>query len=515
MSNLSSLRNVSKLVGSVSALALLGSGWTTGCGGSEPSSGGTGGSDSSNGGSSATTGGTRAGAAGSKTEAGATASGGASSKGGTSNQGGAAKGGSSSGGRLDSQGGSSGVGGGANNCGTTCASPNAGACSAPQVRITEVDVGSTVLNSASETELKPLVLAAMPGGGSRLAWMGNDKAVHIAQLDCDDKLVGAAFSVPAHDFQDIAADAEGGVVMLTRDAKGGGTLNCGNPSNLCDGGPNPAVPCYDMFMVRFDCTGKEQWATLLTTATADLPPYSTGKSGATAHMIWWYQHHGRIAHDGSNYAAYFCDAISVSEGGCINIHQGDRMQVVGPTGSKLSGHDSFEVGCSHSGFTRIVWDPSTNHFVMACKTDNDNRIAMPNPYRTVYPISLDNSYVGDLVLAKGGGYWLTVSNGGSIHLLHFSTGQADKDITLASANYPHLAAYGPNNLLASWGSGSSLVAQVRDAATGAEVSPQTPISVSGNPYTSFESYPDGSVAYAAPGTSSTKIKIARVLPCGG
>ena len=70
-------------------------------------------------------------------------------------------------------------------------------------------------------------------------------------------------------------------------------------------------------------------------------------------MIWWYQHHGRIAYDGENYASYFCEAISVSEGGCINIHEGDRMQVVGPSGSVLDGHDSFQGGCSHSWNTRI------------------------------------------------------------------------------------------------------------------------------------------------------------------
>jgi hypothetical protein len=46
------------------------------------------------------------------------------------------------------------------------------------------------------------------------------------------------------------------------------------------------------------------------------------------HMIWWYQHHGRLAWDGSNFVAYFCEALSVSQNGCINIHEGDRMQVV-------------------------------------------------------------------------------------------------------------------------------------------------------------------------------------------
>ncbi len=384
-----------------------------------------------------------------------------------------------------------------------------------------MDVGSTVLSNADEVALKTIALAPMPGGGSRLAWVGSDKAVHVAQLDCEDKLVGTPFSVPAYDLGDVHADANGGALLLTRDAPGGGTLNCGVPANLCDGGPTPARACFNMFMVRFDCAGSEQWATSLTTATAALPPYSTSKTGPEVNMIWEpYQHHGRIAYDGANYAGYFGQAISVSQNGCINIHQGDRMQVVGPTGTLLTGHDSFPLGCSHSGFTRIVWDPARGRFSMVCKTDNNNRLAIPgNGLTTVLPLNLDGSYVGDIVVAKGGGSWVTVSNNGAVHLLHFSTGAADQDINLATANFPHLAAYGANNMVASWGSGSSatstLTAQVRDRQTGAQVSAQFPISVPGNPYYAFKGFPDGSAAYAAPGTSGTKIRIARVLPCSG
>jgi hypothetical protein len=37
--------------------------------------------------------------------------------------------------------------------------------------------------------------------------------------------------------------------------------------------------------------------------------------------------------------------------------------------------------------------------------------------------------------------------------------------------------------------------------------------VLGSRYQDFRAYPDGSVAYPAPGSSGTKIKILRVLPC--
>ena len=340
------------------------------CGSDEPDSndsgggsgGATGGSAASGGSSGAATGGT---GATSGTATGGTATGGAS---------GAAPGGMS------------GAGGSAGSTAGGCSSVPT-ACTAPTVRITDVTFGVDLVGNGGEGETQPipLAIAAKPNGGSRVAAMGTDGRVYVGELDCDDHLVGAPVSFPANDFQDIALDSSGGVLLLTRDAEGGGTLNCGTPSNLCDGGPEDPIPCYDMWLVRFDANGTEQWAAKLTTASASLPPYSTGPTGATVHMIWWYQHHGRLASDGKNYAAYFGVAITVQNGDCVDIHEGDRMQVV--DAKRLAGQrprTASRCGCSHSWTTRIVWDPRTCRFVMVCATDNDSRIARPPNYQTIY-----------------------------------------------------------------------------------------------------------------------------------
>jgi len=60
-----------------------------------------------------------------------------------------------------------------------------------------------------------------------------------------------------------------------------------------------------------------------------------------------------------------------------------------------------------------------------------------------------------------------------------------------------------------------MVGQVLDASTGATVGATVPIDAPSNQFQDFRDYPDGSVAYPAPGSSSTKIKIVRVLPCTG
>jgi len=439
---------------------------------------------------------------------GASANGGASTmSGGTPGAGGGAGttggGGTSAGGGVSANGGAS-VGGTTNTCGRPV-----GACTAPMVKVSDVSVGVPVTGYGREgdTDPLPLAIAALPSGGSRVAWLGTDKKVYVGELDCDDKLVGTPFSFPGIDLQDIYADASGGVVLLTRDATNGGTDNCGD-GMLCGGTSNP---CREMFLVRFDNNGNVVWETQVTNLSSSLAGYQNG-----ARFIWWYQHHGRIAFDGTNYASYFGVAITVNNNACVDIHEGDRMQVVSPTGMLLMGHDSFAVGCSHSWTTRIVWDPRTSHFVMVCATDNNCRIARPNPYRTIATGTCDDTlFGGDLVLSTNPGYWTAWSQGGTVRLQHFTDSGPDTAVDNAGMSmHPHLVSYGMNNMLVSWGTGTSITAQVRDAgANAATIGSTFTIAVNDHNYVAFKAYSDGSVAYPASGANNTSIKVARVMPC--
>lgn len=393
----------------------------------------------------------------------------------------------------------------------------------PQLRITEIDVGATVVVNEDDAALKMLSLSPIPSGGTRVAWMSSDANVHVTNLDCDDHVVDG-FTIPGNDYGDIYADDKGGVLLVSRDAQGGGTLNCGAPSNLCGTPPSPPIPCYDMYMVRFD--GKaETWATKLTTTSSTLPPYSTGPTGPQTYFIWWYAHHGRLAFDGTNFAAYYGAATSVSQmcttGGntAINIHQGDEMRVVSPTGSMLQGHDGFTWGCSHSDFEKILWDQAAGRFEMICRSDAYPHVGLNvNAMNLISPISASMSAVSNLVLSSmPNNYWVLVNDSGTLHLLRFtSAGGTGADIMLGSGDKPHLVKYG-SHLFGAWkpASGDNMVGQVFDAGTGAAIGSQITIDVPSNQFQDFRDYSDGTAAYAAPGTSATKIKIVRVLPCTG
>ncbi|WP_239162463.1 hypothetical protein [Paractinoplanes rishiriensis] len=372
---------------------------------------------------------------------------------------------------------------------------------APATKVTQVNVGTSVKGYGGEgdTEALPMAIAATPNGGSWLAWLGTNGKVYLGKLGCDDKLVGKPTSFTGIDLQDVAADANGGVLLLTR--KG----NCGD-GPLCGGSSSP---CNTMHMVRFDNSGKLVWERQVTNLSSSRAGYDDG-----ARFVWWYQHHGRLAYDGSNYAAYFGVAITVRNGNCVDIHQGDRMQVVSKSGKLVSGKNSFEVGCSHAWTSRIVWDPKAKKFTMVCATDNNCRIAQPSPYRTVAASTCDGTlFGGDLVLAKSSGYWTAWSQGGKVRLSNFSgSSAAKKTVTTASSSqHPHLVRYGTGKMLLAWQSGSSMKAQVYDAGTGSTVGKSFTIAAKDHAYQAFKSYSDGSVAYPAAGSSGSTIKIARVL----
>jgi hypothetical protein len=428
--------------------------------------------------------------------------------------------------------------------------PADGGTCMPTVRVVTIDVGGTVVANEFAVGLMPLVISPIPSGGSRLAWMDGSSMVHVTRLDASDQVTGTPLALPAHDFADLYADNAGGVLLLTRDALGAGNNNCGTLTNLCGSNLPTMAACYDMYMVRFD-GNTQTWAVKLTDSSLSLPPYSTSPTGPGSTFIWSpYEHHGRIAFDGANYAGYFAVARSGAatctngggtSGDGINIYQGDRMTLVGADGSIQTG--GFNSGCSNSSYERVVWDPSpaVRRFIPVCRSESSKRIALA-PSTTIYNVDPYYANVGNLVTSAGG-YWLTTSNirpgqpsGGDgfadIHLLRFNgKGTLDTDLVIANdptlnVRAPHLAPYGSNRMLAAWETSTStgdfaasdrnrkLYVQARNTSTGNAEGPVVNVpGVVGNRFQDFRGFPDGSVAYAAPGTTSTTVKIVRVLPC--
>jgi hypothetical protein len=349
---------------------------------------------------------------------------------------------------------------------------------------------------------------------------------------------------------------------VTRDAQGGGTLNCGNIMNLCGNAASypSTYACYDMYMVRFDGSA-ETWATKLTDSSATRPPYAASPTDANrTTFIWsWYGHHGRIAFDGARYAGYYGASLSgssqtLTRANCaqadstlmvgIDIHQGDQMRVVDQNGMLQMG--GFDWGCSHSYYERLLYDATAKKFVPICETDANNQLLIAPPSysggKPIYAIDMQReignySNIGNLVSGTQGGYWVSVSKTrpntsglADVHLLHFTAGAPDQDLVISNDAMQnnrsnHLAKYGSARLLAAWETASApndfnprtpgrkFYLQTHSAATGAPEGGPLPVDLNGNRYFEFRDFPDGSVAYPSAGSTATKIKILRVLPC--
>ena len=474
---------------------------TSSRGGSVGSGGSTSGPGTGGSGGAVGTGGSTTSSGGSKATGGAKGAGGALSSGGNTATGGAL-----------GTGGASPAGGATGSTGA-CARP-VGVCTAPTTKVTTVSLGIAVTGygQQADTDPFPMAISAIPSGGSRLAWLGTDKKVYVAQLDCDDQLMGTPFSFPAEDLQDLYADDNGGVVMLVRNATNSGTDNCSS-GVLCGG---TSSQCQNTWLVRFDTSGAVTWETQVTNLTTSLAGYDNG-----AIFTWKnYQHHGRIAFDGANYAAYFSAAITVyrtGSSGCIDIHEGDRMQVVDPNGKLLTGHNSFDWGCSHAWTTRILYDKTDKAFVMTCATDANNcAIQRPDTGALLFQATCSGKFFnGDLITASDGAYWSAWSDTDAIRLnqFNFKNVKGTQVSSAGSSQHPHLVGYGASNMLLAWGSGTSIAAQVRSLTDASAVGAQFSIAVKDHAYQSFKPYPDGSAAYPAAGSNSTSINVARVMPC--
>ncbi|KAE9027146.1 hypothetical protein PR003_g21743 [Phytophthora rubi] len=138
------------------------------------------------------------------------------------------------------------------------------------------------------------------------------------------------------------------------------------------------------------------------------------------------------------------------------------MKVVSPSGTITDSKDSFDWGCSHSGYERITCDERPKSFASICKTDSNNRLMPPNNWdATIYRVNLVASVLGDIVpdsVASSNKYWSSVSNGdgynAKVYLIHYDLkSKASEDIVLdgtdANERAPHVAPIVPDSVASS------------------------------------------------------------------
>ncbi|MFC7484801.1 hypothetical protein ACFQX7_38860 [Luedemannella flava] len=344
-----------------------------------------------------------------------------------------------------------------------------------------------------------MAIASTPSGGSWLAWLAGGK-IYLGKLDCDDKLVGKPTTFTGIDLQDVQADANGGVLLLTRKGPAA-AARCAAARRA------RATPCTwsgSTTTARWSGSARSRTCPAAARATTTAPGSSGGTSttaaspptAGTGRRTSAWPSPSRTATASTSTRATACRSSARAASWCRTA---TRSRSAAATRGR-----------------RASWDPRAKKFAMVCATDNDCRIAQPSPYRTVASGTCDGTlFGGDLVLAKSKGYWTAWSQGGKIRLEHFTTGASDKRVSTGfSSRHPHLVTYGSGRMLLSWASGSGMTAQVYDSGTGAKVGGTFTINARDHDYQAFKAYLDGSAAYLAAGSNGTSIRIARVMPLG-
>ena len=368
---------------------------------------------------------------------GAGSGGGGAGTSGTAGGGGAGTGGAGMGGA-----GTGGAGMGGAGMGGAGAGGTAGGCgvTGSRVRITEIDVGATVMNNEDEAALMPLSISPIPSGGSRLAWMGDDARVHVTQLDASDQVTGTSVGSPAqrlsghlrrrHGWRDPPHARRAG---RRHPQLWGADQSLRHPAESAD----PLLRHVPRALQRHDRDLGDQAHQFL---EHTLPPYSTGRTGPQRlHdlVVRAPRPHRLRRHE-------LRLATSARPSASPKAAASTSTRVIAPKSSNPSGtivSGGFDWGCSHSGYERVVWDGTKYTYV--CENDaptsgKSGKIAFaPGANPVILPIDLSYTNMGDLVSGSSGGYWLTTSdvragqpanmNGlADVRLLHFTTGAPDR-----------------------------------------------------------------------------------------
>jgi hypothetical protein len=311
-----------------------------------------------------------------------------------------------------------------------------------RVTVTPIDVTATPQASPHDDtlggwwtmgDIPPVITALEPDDEIRIAWRDDAGLVHVTPIDATGVPKGADATVAAAWLRGLVAHDDGAALLLARGE------------------------CMAMDLVRLDDAGAEVFATTLT---------DEDDCHSSTHM-------GRLAWDGSVYAAYF--GIHGTAGFSMG-HEGDKLKMIDESGAIVDG--GWEWGCSHSMDVQLA--SVGGQWVPLCISDC-------YPGQGIYvgnaaEISIETGNCAGETNARFGGM---TELGGTMWLAYASLeGRAAFDVAIASfspagevgspkawltetpgdeANVK-LARYGTGAMLASWSAGGMHVLQLLDSA---------------------------------------------------
>jgi hypothetical protein len=262
----------------------------------------------------------------------------------------------------------------------------------------------TVVDTAPDTVARgyyrpSFVLSPLDDGTSKVAWNDGSGRAHITPLTAADSRAGTDIVVDASEVAGFAAHVEGGTLLVVRDDV--------------------------MALHRVDGSGARVFDVQF---VGDQPTDVVGNK-----WIDSWSDSGRLAWDGSRYAAYFGHTQLWDSG----RHQGDMLRFVDGDGNVLGG--GWDWGCSHS--LEVLMGFTGSRDVPICLSDCYPTKGIHFSHR-VAEISSEPSgnCLGSSAAQLGG---LATVPGGFYHTFTSPEGRASSDVVLVHVDTSSGAVVGP------------------------------------------------------------------------
>jgi len=336
---------------------------------------------------------------------------------------------------------------------------------------------------------RPIMLAALPDGRSKVAWNDTAGNVHVTSLSSDDAEVAMDHLAGKSEVRGFVAHDDGAAVLV------------GDPD--------------DMWLVRYDDEGRKVWEKQL---VGQRPQSQIGSK-----WIDDWGREGRLAWSGSQYGAYF--GHTQLFGANNDKHQGDLFWLFDDQGNKQTG--GWDWGCSHSLDVRLAHNgtrfgpvclsdcyPSKGiHFNYRtrevrsepsgnCQGRSDAGLGGLVPMRDGFMLSF-TSKVGRSSIDVG---MVRIGNDGAVGPVVWLTETPGVDESAA-----HLARYG-SGFLAGWVAGTQTRIARLDAG-GRLAEPSVVVDARFAARDDWVNFANGDVGWAYAWGDMTELKVVRVKHC--
>ena len=365
---------------------------------------------------------------------------------------------------------------------------------ASRTRVTEISVSSEIdpgrgdnLGSFSTfADLQSIALSPSANGESKVGWVDTGGNIHVTPLTSRDERKGADLIIGTGRFYDLVAHDDGFAVLV--------------------------MEANRMYIERYTNGGTRLFRTELT--------------DADDRVDGW--HCGKLAYDGTHYAAYFAihGTAGLTEG-----HEGDKLKYVDGLGNIESG--GWEWGCSHSMDVRLFFNGALDMPFCISDCYPGKGVYVKNQYLISAAdgncAGITNARFGEAVTAAGYGVLIYLSIEGRTHwdviFDSFETSSpfsvnAEKALTATADQNeinPKIVPFDSGEILVSWevSGGDSRTFRFFDA-DGNALADAESLNVHAGPVNDMKVFPNGDIGWAWAWGSMDRLKVVRIkVKAGG